>query len=666
MNGVLGRLDSLRPRMSNRTLLEVVILCLVVVIAVIYRVVRVRWGAYMDAYDPLFQYRVTEYIVKNGYSAWFTWHDTLSWYPMGRNIAMTSYPGIPFSGAALYFLLHALGSTISVHDVCLYYPVFMGAVTCIAVYFLGKDLGGSSTGIFAAIFMAGSEAFIRRTSFGFYDTENIGIFGMTVTSLFFLRSINEKGNLKRQVLYAVLAGLSLGYIFASWGAARYAVGLLILFMVASVSTRLFERRYLVSYAATLAVGFFIAILVPKFGIGYLCNTENILALALLVILILFDQASERLGERRAITLLGAAFLVVIMGVFTLESLHLIKPITGKYLNVIDPRRILDNPLYASVAEHHRSTWTNFFGFGLTLALGMYGVYTSITDMNSRRLYCALLFASSLYFTGSMTRLALILSIPASVMGAFGLVTLVSPFISLSKMQRRETRRGRRRSSLRGFSRELAFMFSVFIVIGTMPTFWGAAETAQSPTSLAYSGIPLTTAEGYLQDWLQALSWMKDNLADDAIVVSWWDWGYWIEAMANKTTIADGNTINMTHIGQIGKIFMLNQSESLPILKSLDATHVVVYHGTNPSDPDQSWSFGYNTIWTWMVEIAGLNMSDYIDPTQYSGELGQTEVARDSTLYNLMRLQPDPTFNLVYASEFGFLFVYEVDYEAGQT
>ena len=134
----------------------------------------------MDAFDPLFQLRVTEYIVENGFASWFTWHDTMSWYPWGRNIARTSYPGIPFTGAVFYYLAQALNLDVTLYQVCLYFPVLMGAITCIAAYFLGKDLGGSTTGLLAAFFMAISEAFIGRTSLGFYDTENIGIFGMNV------------------------------------------------------------------------------------------------------------------------------------------------------------------------------------------------------------------------------------------------------------------------------------------------------------------------------------------------------------------------------------------------------------------------------------------------------------------------------------------------------
>jgi asparagine N-glycosylation enzyme membrane subunit Stt3 len=111
VGNLLGNITFFRPRLSRRKALEVSVLGMTLVLAIIFRVIRVRWGAYMDAFDPLFQYRVTEYVVKNGYAAWFTWHDTLSWYPMGRDIFLSSYPGVPFSAAFVYHLPRPWGST---------------------------------------------------------------------------------------------------------------------------------------------------------------------------------------------------------------------------------------------------------------------------------------------------------------------------------------------------------------------------------------------------------------------------------------------------------------------------------------------------------------------------------------------------------------------------
>lgn len=43
------------------------------------------------------------------------------------------------------------------------------------------------------------------------------------------------------------------------------------------------------------------------------------------------------------------------------------------------------------------------------------------------------------------------------------------------------------------------------------------------------------------------------LLQDAKVMSWWDYGYQITAMANRTILVDNNTWNNTHISRVGQV-----------------------------------------------------------------------------------------------------------------
>ncbi len=77
----------------------------------------------------------------------------------------------------------------------MYFPVFMAIIVCILSYFFGKDFGGRAVGIFTALFMAISPTYLSRTVAGFFDTENIGIFGIIATPFFFLRSIRKENSM---------------------------------------------------------------------------------------------------------------------------------------------------------------------------------------------------------------------------------------------------------------------------------------------------------------------------------------------------------------------------------------------------------------------------------------------------------------------------------------
>ena len=79
------------------------------------------------------------------------------------------------------------------------------------------------------------------------------------------------------------------------------------------------------------------------------------------------------------------------------------------------------------------------------------------------------------------------------------------------------------------------------------------------------GKPTETAEGggkkervIIDDFREAYWWLRDNTPEDARVMAWWDYGYQINGVGNRTTIADGNTWNHEHIATLG--FMLTSPE----------------------------------------------------------------------------------------------------------
>jgi len=128
---------------------------------------------------------------------------------MGNDVAHSSLVGNPFSAAIIYWILYGIGFQVSVHTISLYFPIFMAACTCVAVYYLAKDMGGKTTGFLAASLVAINPAYLSRTNFGFFDTENIAVFGLVATSLSLLRSIEPEKPFRVRFLYAVLGGLAL-------------------------------------------------------------------------------------------------------------------------------------------------------------------------------------------------------------------------------------------------------------------------------------------------------------------------------------------------------------------------------------------------------------------------------------------------------------------------
>lgn len=54
----------------------------------------------------------------------------------------------------------------------------------------------------------------------------------------------------------------------------------------------------------------------------------------------------------------------------------------------------------------------------------------------------------------------------------------------------------------------------------------------------------------LDDFREAYYWLRQNTDDNARIMSWWDYGYQIAGMGNKTTLVDNNTWNNSHIALV--------------------------------------------------------------------------------------------------------------------
>ncbi|MCS7127630.1 MAG: hypothetical protein NZ953_04525, partial [Thaumarchaeota archaeon] len=157
---------------------ELGVLLFILAIAFIVRVLPLRWGVALSEFDPWVQYKEALFIIERGWAGFWEfadWHDNMSWYPWGRDMGRTAFPGIPFAMAFVYLFLTSLGFRPDTLELASALPVVYGVLTVVAVYFLGKRVGGSVTGLAAALFMAVSTAHIGRTHLGWFDDESLSL-----------------------------------------------------------------------------------------------------------------------------------------------------------------------------------------------------------------------------------------------------------------------------------------------------------------------------------------------------------------------------------------------------------------------------------------------------------------------------------------------------------
>jgi dolichyl-diphosphooligosaccharide--protein glycosyltransferase len=66
-------------------------------------------------------------LVSEGFYEFWNWFDSDSWYPLGRVVGGTVYPGIMLTAGAVYTVLTKLTAWVQLRDVCvLTGPFFAG------------------------------------------------------------------------------------------------------------------------------------------------------------------------------------------------------------------------------------------------------------------------------------------------------------------------------------------------------------------------------------------------------------------------------------------------------------------------------------------------------------------------------------------------------------
>ena len=59
-------------------------------------------------------------------------------------------------------------------------------------------------------------------------------------------------------------------------------------------------------------------------------------------------------------------------------------------------------------------------------------------------------------------------------------------------------------------------------------------------------------------------------------MSWWDYGYWITALSDRTTFIDNATLGTWQIQKMANIFFNNPNASFNLLEEWGADYVVIY------------------------------------------------------------------------------------------
>ena len=194
--------------------LEALILGLIVLLAFFIRLFAViRFESVIHEFDPHFNWRTTEYLAKEGFVEFWNWFDAGSWYPLGRVIGQTLFPGLMTSSGMIYWFLNFVGIQVSVREVCVFFAPMFAGFTALASYLLTKEVTNrAEAGLFSALFMAICPSYLSRSVAGSYDNEACAIFAIVFSFWCFVRAVKIGS-----VMWGLVSALGYLYMVASWG-----------------------------------------------------------------------------------------------------------------------------------------------------------------------------------------------------------------------------------------------------------------------------------------------------------------------------------------------------------------------------------------------------------------------------------------------------------------
>jgi dolichyl-diphosphooligosaccharide--protein glycosyltransferase len=350
--------------------------------------------------------------------------------------------------------------------------------------------------------------------------------------------------------------------------------------------------------------------------------------------------------------------------------------SGRSLSLLDPTYAKKYiPIIASVSEHQPTTWASyFFDLHYLLVFSPVGFYYCFSDPTPGKIFLGIFGVLGIYFSSVMVRLLLVAAPALSAISGLGLSQILYNFTRHIRYYREwrdyvdyveepipelvpdeeaeEEGEEKKKEEAKepeqvvaeppqkpqwGYPLETAICVIITVAVSVMiyvsHCSWVGAEAYSSPT-IVIAQKDYQGGKKIVDDFREAYYWLRMNTPEDAKIMSWWDYGYQITGMSNRTVLVDNNTWNNTHIATMGMIFGSNEEDAAKHLRRLDVDYVLVIFG------GQAYYSGDDiNKFIWMLRIASgvypnIKEDDFLSKGRYRIDSEATETMRDSLMYKL--------------------------------
>jgi dolichyl-diphosphooligosaccharide--protein glycosyltransferase len=177
----------------------------------------------------------------------------------------------------------------------------------------------------------------------------------------------------------------------------------------------------------------------------------------------------------------------------------------------------------------------------------------------------------IYFSSAFVRLEIFGSISVIILSSIGISILISKIL----------KEGHKPTSAVTKISFLAIIVALLMVPMVYPEKLNWSNNNDGlPITILNSGSSFDISTN---DWSDAMQWLRENTPKDAVIASWWDYGYWIGTLAERKTLADNSTLLDWQIRKIAAMYMSTPENAWQILTSDTETNVGSYYVTLPTD-----------------------------------------------------------------------------------
>jgi dolichyl-diphosphooligosaccharide--protein glycosyltransferase len=387
---------------------------------------------------------------------------------------------------------------------------------------------------------------------------------------------------------------------------------------------------------------------PRPGISFVLGLPGLAMMAgtaFLVIAYFVRKISRPMVQTRNVAFALIAFVAI--GIAFVAAGAYVSP-SFRYLNAINPFIGSIDPLVESVAEHFTPTVADYFtDFSVLLMFAGLGGWLAFRRRNDTAIFALLLGITGVYVSATFARLLVFASVGIIVLAGLGLFevtrsimayreTAAAPataprLTAATREERRKMEFASRAHSTSGQVVKISYVI-VMIMMLSIPLFYPSnsnwLSSADVPTAIANGGT------GYrlqTEDWTEAMEWLSQNTEPDAVIASWWDYGYWITTLGNRPSLADNATLNHTRIQSIARMFVSDEESAMKIVQDLKADYLLVYvvgqvrfygqtntNGTEAGGDGERLSIytlgqgGDESKKQWFMRIGGFDEANYIE------------------------------------------------------